>query len=75
MIACQSYEGHLSFLVRYVINGIIDLGLQDLAYPHILLFVFPRLSLLNVQSFHQLSPLTLPVSLTLLPVGLDLADG
>ena len=29
---------------------------------------------MNVQSFHQLPPLTLPIRLAFLPVGLDLTD-
>lgn len=64
----------LSFLVGDVIDGIVDLGLQNLANSHVLLFVLPRLSLLNVQPLDQLSPLPLPIRLTFLPVSLDLTD-
>ena len=70
----SQYEGRKSFLVGDVVYGTVDLGLQNLANSHVFLLVLPRLSLLDVEPFDQLSPLPLPVRLTLLPVGLDLAD-
>jgi hypothetical protein len=63
-----------SFFKGNVVDCAVYLGFQDLANSDILLLVFTRLDLLDVQALNQFTPLSLPITLAFFPVRLYFTD-